>query len=108
MVQAADAFLVVSPEHARVFHDAGWSKETVTKTLRDYLTRPGVELIRGAGGMEEGLPPALAERRFEKFREGGLRLVRAGGEAGMFSAVIGGWGASGTVGSSPVTHEIRL
>jgi hypothetical protein len=108
MVQAADAFLVVSPEHARVFHDAGWSKEAVIKTLRDYLTRPGQELVRGAGGMEEGLPPALAERSFEKFRDGGLRLVRAGGEAGMFSAVIGGWGASGTIGSSPVTHEIRL
>ena len=108
MVQAADAFLVISPEHARVFHDAGWSKAQVLATLRANLTRPGTELIRGAGGMEEGLPPAVAERSFEKFREGGLRLVRAGGEAGMFSAVIGGWGASGTIGSSPVTHEIRL
>ena len=108
MVQAADAFLVISPEHARVFHDAGWSKAQVLAALRADLTRPGTELIRGAGGMEEGLPPALAKRSFEKFREGGLRLVRAGGEAGMFSAVIGGWGASGTIGSSPVTHEIRL
>jgi hypothetical protein len=32
--------------------------------------------------------------------------VRAGGSAGMFSAVIAGWGASGAMGSSPVTREI--
>ena len=40
------------------------------------------------------------------FRQGGLLIVRAGGSAGMFSAVIGGWGASGAIGSSPVTREI--
>jgi hypothetical protein len=26
-----------------------------------------------------------------KFREGGLLVVRAGGRGGLFSAIIGGW-----------------
>jgi len=34
--------------------------------------------------------------------------VRAGGDAGLFSAIIAGWGASGEIGSVPVTREIRL
>ena len=33
-------------------------------------------------------------------------IVRAGGGAGMFSAIIGGWMASGPKGSIPVTMEI--
>ncbi len=107
MVQAADAFLVVTPEHARVFHDAGWSKEQVVARLRELLTIDGAELVRGAGGVAEGIPESLADRRICKFREGGLRITRAGGGAGMFSAIIGGWGASGRIGSSPVTRVIE-
>ena len=42
-----------------------------------------------------------------KFREGGLNIVRAGGEAGLMSAIIGGWVASGPRGTTPVTREIR-
>ncbi|TVS15600.1 MAG: thioredoxin [Gammaproteobacteria bacterium] len=107
MVQAADAFLVVSPEHARVFHDAGWSKQRVTERLHELLTIDGSELVQGAGGMAEGLPVKLKGRSLRKFREGGLTLVRAGGSAGMFSAIIAGWGASGEIGSSPVTREVK-
>lgn len=107
MVQAADAFLVVSPEHARVFHDAGWSKQQVTDRLNELLTLDGAELVQGAGGILEGLPEHLGDRKIPKFRPGGLTLVRAGGSAGMFSAIIGGWGASGRVGSSPVTREVK-
>lgn len=107
MVQAPDAFLVVSPEHARVFHEAGWSKQQVTARLHELLTIDGAELVQGAGGMAEGLPAKLAGRSFHKFRKDGLTLVRAGGGAGMFSAIIGGWGASGTLGSSPVTKEVQ-
>lgn len=107
MVQAADAFLVISPEHARVFHDAGWSKQQVTERLHELLLIDGSELVAGAGGMAEGLPAKLGDRSFRKFRKDGLTLVRAGGGAGMFSAIIGGWGASGEIGSSPVTKEVR-
>ncbi len=35
-----------------------------------------------------------------KFRAGGLLIVHAGGGAGLFSAIIGGW-VSGRGGASP-------
>jgi hypothetical protein len=34
-------------------------------------------------------------------------IVRAGGNAGMFSGIIGGWSAGGPRGSIPVTKEVR-
>lgn len=108
MVMAADAFLVISPEHERVFREAGWSKARVKQELGELLMIPGAELIRGAGGIEEGLPERLKDQVLPKFREGGLNIVRAGGGAGLFSAIIGGWGASGPKGSVPVTREIKL
>lgn len=106
MVLAADAFLVISPEHERVFRLASWSKQQVKARILELLTIPGEELIAGAGGIAEGLPEKFAEASLPKFREGGFNIVRAGGSAGMFSAIIAGWGASGTIGSVPVTREI--
>lgn len=108
MVMAADAFLVISPEHERVFRDAGWSKARVKEELQSLLQISGEELIIGANGIEEGLPEKLKDHTLPKFRDGGLNIVRAGGSAGLFSAIIAGWGASGATGSSPVTREIRL
>lgn len=107
MVMAADAFLVISPEHQRVFHLANWSKADVKRRLMELLTIPGKELIAGAGGIAEGLPKKFAKAALPKFREGGFHIVHAGGSAGMFSAIIAGWGASGAIGSVPVTRQIR-
>ena len=42
-----------------------------------------------------------------KFRRGGLNIVRAGGPAGLMSAIIGGWVASGPRGTNPVTKEVK-
>ncbi len=100
-----DAILVVVPEHARVFRDAGWTKQRLRDELSALLLRPGTELVRGADGIAEGIPGHFAETAMPKFRTGGLLIVHAGGEAGMFSAVIPGW-ASGSVGSEIVTHEV--
>ena len=49
---------------------------------------------------------ARGRRRVPKFRDGGLLLVHAGGGAGLFSAIIGGW-VNGPGGSQPVTREVR-
>ena len=65
------------------------------------------ELVRGADGMAEGLPEAFGDApALPKFREGGLLLAYAGGGAGLFSAIIGGW-ANGDVGSRPVTRVVQ-
>ena len=104
-VFAWDCALVVTPEHARVFRDAGWSKQRLHDELMALLQIPGTELVRGANGMAEGLPESFATATLPKFRDGGLIIVHAGGEAGMFSALISGW-ASGAVGSEIVTKEV--
>ena len=52
------------------------------------------------------LPATFAGQTVPKFRPGGLFIVRAGGTAGLFSAVIAGWVASGPMGSTPVSKEI--
>ncbi len=108
MVMAADAFLVVSPEHERVFREAKWSKQKLKDKLHELLLIPGHELIVGAGGIAEGIPEKLKDSTLPKFRDGGLNIVRAGGSAGLFSAIIAGWGASGDMGSVPVTREIQV
>lgn len=103
---AGDAVLVVSPEHARVFIEAGWSKQRLREELGRLLLAPGAELVAGAGGIAEGIPAQFRDMQIPKFRPGGLLIVRAGGSAGLFSAIIAGWAASGAVGSSPVTREV--
>lgn len=106
LAMAGDALLVVSPEHSRVFIDAGWSKARLRQELESLLLLPGDEMIVGAGGIAEGLPASFAGTSVPKFRPGGLLIVRAGGTAGLFSAVIAGWAASGLTGSTPVSKEI--
>lgn len=106
LAMAGDAVLVVSPDHCRVFIEAGWSKARLLQELTQLLLLPGDEMVAGAGGIAEGVPAALAGKPVPKFRPGGLLIVRAGGGAGLFSAIIAGWAASGPVGSIPVTKEI--
>ncbi|MGZ4794471.1 MAG: thioredoxin family protein [Acidimicrobiia bacterium] len=102
---AFDAMLVISPEHLRVFADAGWSKARFREEVGALLQLDGPDIVRGARGIEEGVPDAFAATTLPKFRDGGLLIVHAGGTAGLFSAIIGGW-ASGAVGSEPVTREV--
>jgi hypothetical protein len=101
-----DAVLVVSPEHGRVFREAGWSKSRVRDELLALLQLDGDEMVRGAGGIAEGLPEGLAGVTVPKFGDDGLLIVHAGGGAGLFSAIIGGW-INGPGGSQPVTREVR-
>jgi hypothetical protein len=102
---AFDALLVVAPEHARVFREAGWDRARMLEELGAALQLDGAEIVRGAGGIAEGLPEAFASSTLPKFRDGGLLLAHAGGPAGLFSGIIGGW-ASGRLGSEPVTREV--
>ena len=106
LVMVFDCVLAVGPEHARVFADAGWTKPRLLERLGELLQIPGEELVRGAGGMAEGLPERFRDATLPKFRPGGLMVVHCGGRAGLFSAIIGGW-ANGAIGSQPVMKEIR-
>jgi hypothetical protein len=105
LVIGFDACLVISPEHGRVFREAGWTKARLRQELDELLTIDGVELVRGAGGISEGMAEQFRSASLPKFREGGLLIVHAGGKAGFFSAIISGW-ASGALGSAPVTKEV--
>jgi thiol-disulfide isomerase/thioredoxin len=107
LMLAFDAMLVIGPEHARVFREAGWTKAQLVARLTELSSAPGAELMRGAGGIAEGLPlpPAMAETRVPKFRPGALHVVHAGGGAGLFSVIIGGW-VRGAEGSQIVCREV--
>ncbi len=100
-----DAMLVVSPEHGRIFTEAGWGRQRLLSELEELLTLNADEMIRGVDGIAEGLPEMLAGHSVPKFRPGGLLIAHAGGNAGLFSSVLGGWVGGGT-GSEPVTVAI--
>jgi hypothetical protein len=111
IAQAVDAVLVVSPEHARVFAEAGWSKARLRQEIDEMLTESGDYWVRGSGGVAEGLDASLlakfANIPLTKFRHNGLIILHVGGSAGLFSAIIGGWPGGATKGSLPVTKAIR-
>jgi hypothetical protein len=102
----ADAILVVSPEHRRVFRQGGWSKEDLRNALHEELVTPGADLIRGANDVAEGMPTGFKDKLLNKFRDDGLYIVTTGGKAGMFSAIISGWVATGERGSQIVSQKI--
>jgi hypothetical protein len=106
LVIGFDTVLVVGPEHARVFADDGWDRDRLLTELHARLQSPGSELVWGAGGIADGVPPHLKDMTLPKFRPDGILLVHSGGGAGLFSAMIGGW-ANGTTGSQPVTHKVH-
>ena len=103
LAQSFDALLVVGPEHGRVLREAGWDRARLLAELEPLLLLEPEQVQRGALGIEEGMAGVTAA--LPKFRPGGLLVVHAGGTAGLFSTVIGGW-ISGAGGSEPVTEEI--
>jgi hypothetical protein len=107
---AFDAMLLVGPEHGRVFREAGWSRERVQAELFAATMSPAGELVKGAGGVPEGLEPAWVSdpaMPVGKFAAADRVLLSyAGGDAGLFSMVFGGW-AAGEIGSLPVTVSVQ-
>ena len=103
----ADAIIVISPEHRRVLRECGWTKPNLKQALYDELKTPGADIIRGKDGIAEGMPEKFKDIMLNKFRDDGLHIVGAGGKAGMFSAIISGWLASGEKGSQMVSQKIN-
>jgi hypothetical protein len=106
---AFDAMLLVGPEHGRIFKEAGWSRGHVQQRLHELTHSPAGSLVRGAGGSPEGLEahwvtdPEMPVAKFAAPDR--ILLAYAGGDAGLFSMVFGGW-AAGEIGSAPVTRSI--
>jgi hypothetical protein len=107
---AFDALLLVGPEHGRIFKEAGWSRAQVQQRLHELTHAPAGSLVRGAGGSPEGIEPQWVtdpEMPVAKFAAPDRILVAyAGGDAGLFSMVFGGW-AAGEIGSAPVTRSVQ-
>ena len=103
-----DAILVVGPEHARVFAEAGWTKaQAAASELTSHLQLAGERARARRRRHRRGRARAPARTlTLPKFRPGGLLIVHAGGGAGLFSAIIGGW-ANGETGSQPVDEGDR-
>jgi hypothetical protein len=109
LVQLGNAILILAPEHYLIFREVGWDRARLTRELHAALVRPGRELVAGAHGVGEGIPASRAEEMVPKFWDDGLLIVRAGGRAGMFSAICAGWPAGrARAQTQPVTKEIRL
>lgn len=110
LCDVGNAVLVLTPEHYRIFKDGGWNRRRIEDELFAALKRPGKDLVYGAGGVGEGLPPSYADKVVDKFQPmpDGVLIVRAGGPAGLFSAIIGGWpGQRVREECQSVTREIR-
>ena len=91
LTQSARAILVLSPEHYRIYKEAGWGRREIERALYEATIRPGSEILAGLDGIGEGVPKQRAEEQVPKFHEDGLMVVRAGGPAGLFSAILPGW-----------------
>ncbi|MBM3492052.1 MAG: thioredoxin family protein [Alphaproteobacteria bacterium] len=109
LAEWANAILVLSPEHYAIFRKSGWRRAEIEAALRRDLMRPGASLLCGAGGVGEGIAPERAAGLVHKFHPDGLLVVRAGGRAGLMSAIIGGWSGGRLVEEvQPVSKEIEL
>ena len=104
-----EALVVIGPEHARTIYRGGLQKQDAREFLFNNTGIP-VRVFDDPDG--EGASQAhryreitiAGERCYQKFRSPeSIGIIVAGGSAGKFSAVIGGW-ASGPRGSQRVTY----
>jgi len=108
LTQSARAIVVLSPEHYAIYKESGWDRRRIERALYEATIRPGSELIAGKDGVGEGIPASRAGESVPKFHEDGLMVVRAGGKAGLFSAILPGWLAGrNRLELQPVTKEIK-
>jgi hypothetical protein len=91
LTQSARVILVLSPEHYAIYKEAGWDRKRIERALYEATIRPGSALLAGKDGIGEGVPAERAGEMIPKFHKDGLMVVRAGGKAGLFSAILPGW-----------------
>lgn len=86
---------------------AGWSKQRLKDELHARLRLRFDEVVADRGGRGALTPEELRDPcgTVPKFRTGSLNIVRAGGSAGKYSAIISGLGS---ITINPVIKQIRL
>jgi len=100
-----ETVVVIGPEHMSRFRDAGWDRARFLTELESHLQIQTDDIVRGADGIDEGLPEMMAGNTLPKFFPGGIHVVHAGGETGLFSMTFGGW-VPPPMGSVCTTKEI--
>jgi hypothetical protein len=112
-----DVLMVISPEHADTIGRDKWSKEDVRRQMQKVTERPLRELLPtddwgGLGALPDQVnqrvrSEAELNKKIPKFQSTkNIHIVVAGGPAGKFSAMFGGW-ASGIYGSVPTSRKIE-
>ncbi len=98
--------LVFAGEHQLIMKNAGWSREDVQRYCFENAQCNLAELKRAC--LEAGEPSAEDEKVFWPLvhTPEDFLVIAAGGEAGVQSAYIPGWG--GKNGSQSVTREIKF
>lgn len=112
-----EVLLVISPEHADTFARDKWTKAQIRERILEVSARPARELLPAAE-IGEGMSPAMLglgaapgaaelDALVMKFRKpDNIAMIVAGGEAGKFTAVFGGW-FGGSAGSMSVSRRIE-
>ena len=94
---------VICPEHARLFGDAGWTRERLRAALYESALRPAGELRHGeTTPLVRDAPDDLLVHKWTAPER--IMIVCAGGEAGRYSAVLGPCDGMGT---AAITREVR-
>ena len=97
--------VVLSPEHARIFRNAEWSKRQAMEYLHEHAAVSEEELKRlGKLPVDTGPGDSANMRPIVKTADGIVFLV-AGGEAGGFSSLISRWG--GGTSSRSISKAIK-
>ncbi len=107
-----DAVVVLCPEHAATLSSDGFTKSDVRDFLFAHTGVPfsafdheGTEGTQARDSYEEILIDG--EPHYRKFADPSqIRIIVAGGTAGKFSAVMGGW-LAGAEGSQVVTYPVK-
>ncbi len=112
-----EVLLVISPEHADTFARDKWTKAQIRERILEVSARRARELLPEAD-IGEGMSPAMLglgaspsaaelDALVMKFRKPeNIAMMVAGGEAGKFTAVFGGW-FGGPAGSMSVSRRIE-
>jgi hypothetical protein len=100
---AEPSVFVICPEHARMFREAGWTKQRLREFMSGCVRKPASELLRGEttplvrAADPDAVIPKWASPEC-------IVLLVAGGEAGRYSAVLG---PCTGMGSAIVSREVE-